>query len=274
MPNWNETLLRPELENHRRFLESALPRLLADARITGILGAGSLISGQMDEYSDLDLVIATEPAGFQSIMAQRLEIAASLGPLLSGFTGEHVGEPRLIICLYGPPALHVDLKFVSLPDLAKRVEEPVVLWERDGRVSAVLAEGQGIYPQPDWQWIEDRFWVWIHYGASKIGRGELGEAVTGCGFLLETVLGPLSLLEAGARANGMRYVERNAPERLAALVNVLASYDTADCKRGYLAAIELYLSLREEAAGEGRLPTSFVPRSEAQTVATQYLDSV
>jgi hypothetical protein len=31
--------------------------------------------------------------------------------LLVGFTGEHVGEPRVLICLYGPPVLHVDLKF-------------------------------------------------------------------------------------------------------------------------------------------------------------------
>jgi hypothetical protein len=274
MPNWKTTLARPELEAHRLFLEQALPKLQADARISGILGAGSLITGRMDEYSDLDLVLAVEPEAFDSIKAERMEIAGSLGPLLSGFTGEHVGEPRLIICLYGPPALHVDLKFVSLLDLAKRVEEPVVLWARDERVPSVLAEGEGVYPQPDWKWIEDRFWVWIHYGASKIGRGELGEAVTGCGFLLESVLGPLSSAEAGARPNGMRYVERNAPERLPALVNVLSTYDPTDCKRGYEAAIELYLDLRERAARDGRLPWGFVPRTEAQQVAMEYLAGI
>ncbi|MER7057532.1 MULTISPECIES: hypothetical protein [unclassified Streptomyces] len=28
---------------------------------------------------------------------------------------------------------------------------------------------------PDLQWIEDRFWIWVHYGATKLGRGELFE---------------------------------------------------------------------------------------------------
>jgi hypothetical protein len=52
----------------------------------------------------------------------RAGFAGALGPLLSAFTGDHVGEPRLLICLYGPPLLHVDLKFVTPADLAERVE--------------------------------------------------------------------------------------------------------------------------------------------------------
>ncbi|NRS94850.1 hypothetical protein DFH40_002566 [Clostridium beijerinckii] len=47
-------------------------------------------------------------------MNERIKIAESLGTLLSAFTGEHVGEPRLLICLCEPELLHVDLKFVSI----------------------------------------------------------------------------------------------------------------------------------------------------------------
>ncbi|EPO4109819.1 fimbrial protein [Enterobacter cloacae] len=64
-------------------------------------------------------------------MAQRIEFAGTLGHLLHAFTGEHVGEPRLLICLYGPELLHVDLKFVTLDMLTQRVEEPAVLFTRD-----------------------------------------------------------------------------------------------------------------------------------------------
>jgi hypothetical protein len=41
----------------------------------------------------------------------------------SAFSGEHVGEPRALICLYGPPLLPVDLKFVSLSDAAMGRQE-------------------------------------------------------------------------------------------------------------------------------------------------------
>ena len=50
-------------------------------------------------------------------MAQRKVLAGTLGHLLHAFTGEHVGEPRLLICLYGPELLHVDLKFMDLAAL-------------------------------------------------------------------------------------------------------------------------------------------------------------
>jgi hypothetical protein len=120
------------------------------------------------------------------------------------------------VCLYGPPALHVDFKFVRLEDLAERVDDPTILWARDGRMEATYASRAAHFPPPDRQWIEDRFWVWVHYGASKIARGELQEALDFLSFLRVSVLGPLGLASAGLTPAGVRSVER-APE-LAALL--------------------------------------------------------
>src|SRR6185295_12839336 len=103
-------------------------------------------------------------------VSDRHAIAAALGSLLTAFTGEHVNEPRLLICLYGPPLIHVDLKFLSPSQLNPRVEDPIVLWDCEDEVRRALAAGAAAYPSPDLQWIEDRFWVWIHYGATKIAR--------------------------------------------------------------------------------------------------------
>ena len=190
-------------DRHRTFLSSAIDQLARDNRIVGIAAGGSFLSDSMDEFSDLDLVIAVEPNHYKSIVTDRHRIAGSLGDLLAAFTGEHVGEPRLLVCLYnGSPILHVDLKFLSLSDLAQRVEDPYVLWEREGRFTKTLKEGIAQYPTPNLQWIEDRFWAWIHYVTAKIGRGELFEALEGLSFLRTTVLGPLALLRSGARPPG------------------------------------------------------------------------
>src|SRR3954464_14775951 len=126
----------PEL--HGTFLKEALPRLQADERIVAVAAGGSFLTGGMDAYSDLDLVIAVNPSAAPQIMAERQQIASTLGSLLVSFTGEHVGEPRLLICLYGPPLLHVDLKFISVSDAERRVEDPVILWERDGQLTTIL----------------------------------------------------------------------------------------------------------------------------------------
>ncbi|HEY9750123.1 MAG TPA: hypothetical protein V6C63_15665 [Allocoleopsis sp.] len=115
------------LATHQSFIHNALPRLMADQRLVGVAAAGSWAENSMDEFSDLDLIIAVEPENLEQVMGDRHNIAASLGELLAAFTGEYVGEPRLLICLYNSPLLHVDLKFVSIADIGKRVDEPVVL---------------------------------------------------------------------------------------------------------------------------------------------------
>jgi hypothetical protein len=222
----------------------AVSELSTDPRIAGVAAGGSWLTA-MDEFSDLDLVVAVYPEHEDSVRGDRIAIANRLGPLLAAFTGEHVGEPRLIICLYGPPLLHVDLKFVALGDLAERVEDPAILWQRDGALDRALAGSRAAYPQPDRQWIEDRFWVWIHYAALKIGRGELFEVLDTLGFLRGRVFGPLLLARAGSQPSGVRRIEKLAPDSIAALRETVAAYDRADCGRALTAAVALYRELRE-----------------------------
>jgi hypothetical protein len=156
------------LTTHQQFISRALPCLAAEQRVVGI-AAGSWAENSMDEFSDLDLIVAVEPESYEQVMFEQQSIAASLGELLAAFTGEHVGEPRVLICLYDSPLLHVDLKFLAITDVEARVDEPVVLWERDDRLSQTYGSSTGKYPLPNEQWIEDRFWIWVHYGTGKIG---------------------------------------------------------------------------------------------------------
>ncbi|MDF2500782.1 MAG: oxalate:formate antiporter [Anaerosporomusa subterranea] len=165
--------------------------------ILGIAAGGSWITNTMDEFSDIDLVIVVDTNHEREISQERMVIAEKLGNLLSAFTGEHVGEPRLIICLYGPPLLHVDLKFVSLTDFIHRVEDPVILWQRNKILQETIDKGDAVYPLPNLQWIEDRFWVWVHYIATKLARGEIFEAIESISFIRTTILGPLTLMKNG-----------------------------------------------------------------------------
>ena len=103
--------------SHAAFLDKARSILSTDPRIHTLLAGGSLIHGGMDEFSDLDFLVVVEEDAYPEVLAARMEIARRLGPLLSAFTGEHVGEPRLLICLYGPELLHIDLKFITMVDL-------------------------------------------------------------------------------------------------------------------------------------------------------------
>jgi len=251
------------------FLVGAVQRCRATPSLVGLAAGGSFAAGGLDDYSDLDLVVLVDPAAWPLEPADRQALAQGLGPLLAAFTGEHVGEPRLLICLYGPPLLHVDLKFIRPDDLLPRVEDPMVLWERDGSVGVALAQGKAVYPVLDRQWLEDRFWVWIHYGAAKLARGELFEALDMLAFLRARVLGPLALEAAGARPTGVRRMESEAPDAAVRLREVVAAYDPADCARALRSAISLYRACRAQ-----RSEPALVERTGAESAAVEYLAAI
>ena len=236
---------------HRRFLERALAAVPGVEGIVGLAAGGSFIAGEIDEFSDLDLVLAVEPGAWPEILDRQQAVAAELDPsFLAGFTGEHVGEPRLLVCLYGPPLLHVDLKFVSLDDAHERIEDPVILWEVDGCLSAAFARAAPRHPAADPDWIEDRFWIWAHYLADKIERGEIFEALDGLTFLRAGGLAPLAFLRAGVEATGVRKLEDRLPAFATDLGRSVGGLDAAACTSALEAAIELYTELREaEGAG-------------------------
>jgi predicted nucleotidyltransferase len=230
--------------DHASFLSHAMEVLEADARVIGVALGGSYISKQMDEYSDLDFVIVVRDENLPRDGEARKEIAEKLGPLLTSFTAEHVGEPRLLICLYGAPLFKVDLKFVLPESLEHRVEDPTVLYDPQGVIAKAMKETVALYPSPDWQRIEDGFWVWLQYAAAKIRRGELLEARAILNFIIEKVLGPLALFEAGQQPAGVRRLEFLAPDRAAALARLYVGLDKVSLKVALLEAVDIYLSLR------------------------------
>ncbi|MFC6160578.1 aminoglycoside 6-adenylyltransferase [Kribbella jiaozuonensis] len=232
-------------EHLRVLAESVVAEAEKDPRVVAVIAGGSVASGTSDEYSDLDLVIVCTAEGQPELLAGAEEFAGRVGPLLAAFTGEHVGEPRLLIALFGSPLAHVDLKFVTPDGLRERVEDGVVLWQRDDTVDRVRKESVAEWPQPDAQWIEDRFWVWAHYVAVKIARGELFEAIDALGMIRAAAIAPLAGIGRTTRPAGVRRLETLAPELVPALKETVATADAADCLRALKASVDVYRTVRE-----------------------------
>ncbi len=266
----DESLLAALPEAHRAFAERAVRSLASDARTLAVAGAGSWATGGLDEFSDLDLVVVVEAAAREDLVREAPALAARLGDLLVGFSGEHVGVPNLLICLYAPWTLHVDLKFATLDELRQRVENPVVLFDRFGALEELIRSTSPRCTAPDLQWIEDRFWVWIHYAASKLARGERLECLDALAFLRAHVLSPLAALRSGQPTRGNRRIEERARAELPALLRTVARHDARECVAALEAAQGLYLELRE-AHAECR---DLVRRERAQEAAVRYLRGV
>ncbi|MCM8735411.1 hypothetical protein M5E06_14695 [Azospirillum sp. A1-3] len=232
---------------HATFLECFRDAVASDDRFSALLIGGSYIHGGFDEHSDLDFLIVVEDDSYSDVMASRMAFAEALPDLLGAFTGEHVGEPRLLICLYGPPLLHVDLKFVLAADLDHQIERRAILFARDNaEVERRVRSGRVEWPNLPSEWFESRAWIWLHYAATKLARGELYEAIGMLGFFREQVLGPLFHRRAGKNQRGVRRLELLRLDEHERLATTLARHDVASVRDAIEACIDLYVDLRAD----------------------------
>jgi hypothetical protein len=228
-----------------KFAWNAAGILKDDDNTIGLAVGGSWLSNEIDEFSDLDLVLVTREK-ISDDKNKMLEYANCFGKLLSAFTGEHVGETRLLICLYDNPLLHVDIKFVTAEEFHHRVETPALLLDKEGQLQKILEQTESKYPYPDYQWIEDRFWVWVHYILTKIERGEFTEAFDCFGLLRGMIFGPLLHIKNGNLPRGVRKVETQiAHEDLESLLKTLPDYSKVSLLTSLQNAINLYRGLQQ-----------------------------
>ncbi|MDR0861288.1 MAG: aminoglycoside 6-adenylyltransferase [Oscillospiraceae bacterium] len=251
------------------FINRALPILRRDPRVVGVALGGSYIEKEkMDEFSGLDFVVAVQTESLQDVLQNMEEIAGKIGPLLACFPGEHIQRPNLLICLFDDPIIHVDFNFVAADDASGREDEPIILFEKNNILTEQYALKPPATPAANMQWCEDRFWIWVHYAATRIGRGDLFDAIESLAFLRTNVLGPLVQIKNGAVPNGVRNIERDSPNDVPRLIATLAEYDRRDCIRALKAATDLYIALR------GINKSHMYLREKAESRALRYLNYI
>ncbi|MFN8672515.1 MAG: aminoglycoside 6-adenylyltransferase [Candidatus Sericytochromatia bacterium] len=230
----------------QEFLDNVIEKIKQDNLVIGLAVAGSWITKEIDEYSDLDLVLVTSQK-IAPNFDKMVSYAKDFGNLLNAFTGEHVGEKRLLICLFDSPLLHVDIKFLTTDEFFERVENPVIVWERDYILTNILNVTKFEFPYPNYQWIEDRFWTWVHYGCVKIGRGELFEAFDLTSFLRSSVISSLLHIKNNNLPRGLRKVEKLLNKNdLELLKETIPIYDKASIINSLEKLVDIYRDLRRE----------------------------
>ena len=253
----------------KEFADRIVRAIHDDDSVVGLAVGGSWLSNEMDRYSDLDLILVTENR-ISGDPPKMLEYAGRFGNLLAGFTGDHVGEPRLLICLYDDPLLHVDIKFLVPAEFEMRVENPEILYDPRHRLKDIINSTRASFPMPDYQWIEDRFWIWTHYVLTKIGRGEYFEAFDTIGFIRMQVLGPLSLIKSGNLPKGVRKVEMLLTgSDLQLLKTSVPEYDRVSLQKAIKYCAALYSSLRAEL-----YPPTVQRREKAEAAVIFYMDQI
>lgn len=258
-------------EKHRQFLTPFLRAVEKDNRIIGVAAIGSLAFGDIDEYSDLDLIIVCEDAHRDELLKNAEAFAQRFGPLLTCYGGQHVGEPRLAVCLYGEPLLHVDLTFMTLDEFSvDRVQVPTILLDREGLLASAVAGIKVEFPKPDRQMIETKFWVWIFNAASKLARGDLFSTLSYIAMIRRSALVPLIQDNGKVKPRGYRTLHKEQPIWFERLVHTHPKQlNRQEIIRALRSVIEIYRAIRVEGKSE-----EIVVNSKPEQAVVKFLDSI
>jgi len=256
---------------HRAHLEAACREAKERDGILGMVIGGSFASGQADEYSDLDLQLVVEEAGFDRAVGQLREIADAAGRVVAAFTAEHVGLPEMLIVLFDD-LIHADFQPVLLARLSQRNAglPALVLWEHHGTVSAALTgEPRPEDPSRELAWFEGRMWTWSWYIQTKVMRGELYEALDGLQYVRTKVLFKLLSVHRGELGSGSRRAEQRLgqwADRFSATVPALTKQSIMTALRE---AMRLYADLADPLLEQHGVARA----DEARTVVLRALDA-
>ncbi|HZV84400.1 MAG TPA: hypothetical protein VFF48_05370, partial [Brevundimonas sp.] len=140
----------------------------------------------------------------------------------------------------------------------------------NGACAAELARSVAFWPERDAQWFEDRIWIWLHYVAARLARGERLEALAAMSFIREHVLAPMATAAAGLPQRGLRRFEAVVPDMADAFEGTVGDVSNAALWTGLRRTAALYRELRiarppeRPAVAADRAVTTYIERLTAE----------
>jgi hypothetical protein len=250
----------------QEFLDRAVSIAEKDSRFIGL--ALHQESDHEHEFTDLEFVFVCAPISFGDCAADLKGVAEALGPLLLSYEQEKTDAERELSCLYDEPLRRIDLRLLPT-DGAAMLRHPRVLWERDGTLSAELAKYRDVAPVIDLQWMEDRFWLWLHSAAMALKEGAIFEALHQMSCLRTRILAPMLLKKQAQPADALKGLEQAGGDELSSLRATVPLYDARSCEISLREAAKLYVGLRETLA-----PEELVRHRRAEMAVMRHLHTV
>lgn len=233
----------PEL---RQVFDRCLAVLAAGPEVS-LAVAGSLAAGEVDEFSDLDLIALVDDGGDAGALRERLlEALHPEAEVLASFEATHLGRPDLWIVYlrWGDWVVKLDLALQHRPSALPLPIEARILHDPAGRFAGLPREqGAGAL---DFAQIDRRFVGWLWYTYSKIERGELFQAARSIDYTRENALLPGLLFLHDQPQDGHRRVERRLPaEEVARLARSYpAALEKGELLRAFRSLAEHYQTAR------------------------------
>jgi predicted nucleotidyltransferase len=213
---------------HEEIARRAVDLLVADNAVVGLYLAGSFALGRPDKYSDIDLYVVIPNGSKEEVVRRAASMVQDVGKVATWFPAAHLGDPSQLIVIYEAELpIHVDFQYKEVGELIPRSKDKdiIILLDRSGDMARYREASGKLGPPREneqierLQYLEDRFWGWSWYAASKIARGELWEARDAIEYMRSNVLVALADIGLGTPTEGNRRLESKYPNEIQMTLN-------------------------------------------------------
>jgi hypothetical protein len=236
---------------HKDVLKNAIDYFAEDDRVPGLFISGSIVSGTMDEYSDIDLDVIVRDDEFESVFSERDRAVESIGRPLARFIADHLPiRVDMFIVLYeGPVKLDLDYIRASVLEPNWRWSRRHILKDTDGFLDDIVSRSKGLEaPSLSKERIlnlDEKFWTWCWYVFGKIQRGELWEALDGIHGIRTLAILSFFYSVVDLYNEGYRRLERKIPPDLVGnFRETIPQMTEASLFSALQSMISLYVELR------------------------------
>jgi hypothetical protein len=210
---------------------------------------GSLVTGDVDRYSDLDFILLL--AGHLEVEDVQGEIDRFLpliGKPLAAFRATHLNLPNLQIFYLDVDSwvVKIDIEVYAATETVKLPEKLQVLHDPEGFFKE--REAFPIRNAVDFPMLPQKFCGWLWYTYTKIKRGEYFHAARSIDYTREHAVLPCLMYLNGLPQDGHRRIEsRLDPENLERLYNSYpVKLERRELMRALLSVADHFMSFQNE----------------------------
>ena len=181
--------------------------------------SGSLVSGDLDPFSDLDLIMLAAPElELPSLQEEVNRVVPRIGHPLAVFQATHLNLPNLHIFYLAVDdwVVKIDFEVYSAANEVQLPAKLLVLHDPSDQFASM--EKVPLRDQVDFISLQQKFCGWLWYSYTKIRRGEFFQAARSIEYTREHAVLPCLLRLKGLTQDGHRRIEerlsRSELERL------------------------------------------------------------
>ena len=232
-----------------KFLKKYIDYVTIDNKIVGTILSGPAIEKRLEADTVLELIVIIEDNSYYKIIYERNKFASRFGNIISYYDDYNdtndTNDTNEFVCIYEKDLLQVTFKFVNASIILNKLFVGEIIYDKNNNLSDKLNITKKKNISLSIQWYENRFWILLNYGITKLNSNQLMEAIEYISFIRQSIITPMIHMKLNQQQRDSDYLEFDAPEFIDKLKLTVSLYDKSLISKAYEELVIFYIELRK-----------------------------